>query len=112
MTAKCQRQIVTVNAFAIVTHADQPHTAFLDLNINLARHGVDAVFQQFLEYGGRSFDHLAGGDLIGKFRGKTMDAHSRFQEGIIPARPHSLSAMSSGGKINGMYQLSEGINRR
>ena len=58
-----QLQIIRRDAVAVVGQTDQLDTALLQIQANLAAAGIETVFQQFLDDGGRALDHLAGGDL-------------------------------------------------
>ncbi len=52
---------------AVITHANEPGPAALDINLDFCRARVEAVFDQFFDDRGRPFDHLARGDLIDQF---------------------------------------------
>ena len=65
-----QRQIVLVDAAAVVRDADQPDATFLDLYVDFCRAGIQAVFDQFLEHRGGPLNNLAGGYLTDQEIGK------------------------------------------
>ena len=69
-----QRQFVGRDAAAVVADADQAHAAFLQVDVDAARAGVERVLDQFLDHGRRAFDDLAGGDLVDEGVGKLADA--------------------------------------
>src|SRR5207247_609392 len=66
---------------AVVHDADQVGAALLDLDINAARTGIDAVFEQLLDDAGRSFDDLARGDLRNYGFRKLLDARHSSVDG-------------------------------
>ena len=59
-----QRQVVGVDAAAVVGDANQLDAALLHVHVDATGAGVEGVFEQFLEDAGRPFDDLAGGDLV------------------------------------------------
>jgi hypothetical protein len=63
VAGECQRQVVRLDAPAIIDDADQVGAAVLDLDVDPPRAGIDAILEQLLDDAGRPFDHLAGGDL-------------------------------------------------
>ena len=69
-----------MNAGAVIAHPDQPNAALLHLDGDAGRAGIQAVFQQLLDYGGRTFDHLAGGDLTDQLRRQPLDARAHREE--------------------------------
>ena len=58
-----QRHFASFDADAIVANADQSTAAALQFNLDALRAGIQCIFHQLLDHGGRTFDHLAGGDL-------------------------------------------------
>jgi hypothetical protein len=64
VVAERQRQVVGVDAAAVIDDADQVGTALLDIDIDARAAGVNGVLQQFLDDAGRPFDDLARGDLV------------------------------------------------
>jgi hypothetical protein len=64
-----QRRIVARHAAAVVAHAHQTPAPAFDLDRDLRRAGVEGVFAQLLDHGGRALDHLAGGDLVDQIVG-------------------------------------------
>ena len=61
-----QRQVILVDAAAVVAHPDQLGAALLHIHGDLAGAGVERVFQQLLKHRGGALHHLAGGDLVGE----------------------------------------------
>ena len=58
-----ERQIVGVDAAAVVHDANQFGAALFEVDVDARRAGVQAIFEQFLDDAGRPLDDLAGGDL-------------------------------------------------
>ena len=59
-----ERQLVGLDADAIVAHPHQAEAALLDVDLDAPRAGIERVLDQLLDDGGRPLDDLAGGDLI------------------------------------------------
>ena len=70
-----QHQLVGRNAGAVVADAAQRGAAALDLDLDRARAGVEAVLDEFLDHGRRALDDFAGGDLVDQLFGKDPDGH-------------------------------------
>ena len=70
-----ERQLVALDAAAVVAHAAQARAALFDLDLDAARAGIDAVLDQLLEHGRRALDDLAGSDLVDELFGKDADRH-------------------------------------
>ena len=68
-----QRQLVAIDADAVIGDPDQAYATLFDLDIDPAGTGIEAVFDQLLDYGGGSFDHLAGSDLADQKVRQEMD---------------------------------------
>ena len=64
------------DAAAVIAHAHQADAAALDVDLDAPRARIEAVFDEFLDHGGRPLDHLAGGDLIDEIAGKNTDSHA------------------------------------
>ncbi|MNN22664.1 hypothetical protein D3C81_1360310 [compost metagenome] len=94
MTGQRQRQVIGRDAAAIVTHPQQLDPALLDINIDALGAGVEAVFQQFLDHRGRTFNHLTGGDLVRQPWAEQFDTGSSVQHFV-----HSLDASSVPGMV-------------
>ncbi len=63
MAGQRQRELVLGDAAAVVGNADELDAAFLEMHLDRLAAGIEAVFEQFLENGGGSFDHFASGNL-------------------------------------------------
>ena len=73
-----ERQIVGLDAAAVVAHADQPRAAGFDVDLDAPRAGVETVLDEFLDDGRRPLDDLAGGDLVDELGRQRTDArHGR-----------------------------------
>src|SRR6476659_5747198 len=70
-----QRQVDRGDAVAVVAHADQAHAAFLEIDVDPARTRIQRVLDQFLDHGCRTFDDLAGRDLVDEGVRKLADRH-------------------------------------
>ena len=70
---KRQRQFVPVDAATVVAHPDQlrPARSYVDMDIVGA--GVETVFDELLDDGGRPLDDLAGSDLVDEVAGQLLD---------------------------------------
>ena len=79
-----QRQVVGRDALAVVADADEAHAAVLEIDLDAAGAGVEAVLDQFLDHGRRPFHDLAGRDLVGERVAELLDA------------PHAGSTAMSG----------------
>jgi hypothetical protein len=73
VACKRERQLLLADAAAVIGHLDQLDAAARELDRDFPRAGVDAVFEQFLERGGRTVDHFAGGDLVDEQLGQDPD---------------------------------------
>src|SRR3546814_4689834 len=60
------RQFPGCDAAAVIADADQADAAFLQVDVDPVRAGVERVLDQFLDHRSRSFDDFAGGDQIGR----------------------------------------------
>ena len=65
-----QRQLVLVDAAAVVDDLKPAQTAFLDADLDLAGPGIQRVLQQLLDGGGRELDELTGVDLADQHVGQ------------------------------------------
>ncbi len=70
-------QVVRTDAVAIIADADQPDATLFQIDINPAGASIKRIFDQFLDYRKRAFDHFAGGNLINQDIGQFLNAHSR-----------------------------------
>ncbi len=74
MALEGQQGIISVHSLAVVSDADQPAPASLDLDADAVCSGVQGVLQQFLDHRCRPVHHLAGGDLVGNLVREYADA--------------------------------------
>ena len=65
-----QRQILGMDAAAIVAHPNQLDAAAGQLHFNAVGTGIQTVFHDFLQRAGRPLHHLAGGDLVDQVVGQ------------------------------------------
>ena len=73
MASQGQRELIGLNAAAVIIDRDTAHTAFLDAQLDALRTGIDRVFEQLLDHRGRSLDHFAGRDLADQMVGQGGD---------------------------------------
>ncbi len=59
-----QRQVVELDAPAVIDDLDEAAAAVLDVHFDVSGAGIESVFEQFLDDAGGAFDDLAGGDLV------------------------------------------------
>jgi hypothetical protein len=67
-------RVVAVHPFAIVRDAYQIGAAVFELHADARRPGVDRVLDELFDDARRTFDHLAGRDLVRKIVGKSEDS--------------------------------------
>ena len=73
-----QREILALDAGAVVGNADELDAAAGQIDVDRARAGVEAVLQQLLQRRRGPLDHLAGGDLVDQMiRKRTNRRHQR-----------------------------------
>ena len=70
MPLEGQQSIVAQHATTVVGDLDKLFTAGFDLDSDARRTRIQRVLQQFLYYRRRTFNHFAGGDLVGNLLGK------------------------------------------
>jgi hypothetical protein len=70
-----QIELVGGHAGAIIGNSDQRPAAVTQHDLDVARAGVDRVFDQFLDGGGRALDDFAGGDAVDHDRRQLADLH-------------------------------------
>ena len=70
-----QRKVGARHAVAVVAHADEPAPAAVGHDLNLARAGVERVFDELLHDARRPLDHFAGGDAVDGGFGQLADGH-------------------------------------
>ena len=81
MARERERELVARDAAAVVAHAAKRDAAGLDLDLDAARAGVEAVLDQFLDHRRRPLDDLAGGDLVDELFGQDPDGHATAPRG-------------------------------
>jgi hypothetical protein len=59
-----QRQVVALDAAAVVGHPDQPAAALLQCHVDARGAGVEAVLDQLLHHAGRPLNHFARGEFV------------------------------------------------
>ena len=64
MPLQSQRHIGRRHAATIVAHLNQINAAGTKTDCNIARPGIDGIFNQFLQRTGRSFYHFTGSDAV------------------------------------------------
>lgn len=69
-----QQHVFRVDTFAIVDDANQVHTAIDNFQIDAGGECIDAVFEQFLDDAGRSFDDFASGNSVDNVSIELLDA--------------------------------------
>ena len=61
-----EKQVLAVNAGAVVLHPYALAPPLLQLEFDAPCTGIDTVLQQLLDHRGGTFNHLTGSDLIGQ----------------------------------------------
>ena len=75
---ECHQRIVAAHAITVIGNIDERAPAVLDGDRDASGLGVQRVFGQLLHDRGGTFDHFAGGDLVGDLFGqKANPIHSR-----------------------------------
>jgi len=77
--------ILRTHAFAVVDHLNQRPAGFLKTDIHLSCTGIDGVFHQFLDDGGRPLHHFSGCNFIGN--GFRQYVYSRFHDRYVTRSP-------------------------
>ena len=77
VAGKGKARVVRRHSAAVVDHPYEGRAAVFYLHGDRAGAGVDGVFHELLDDGGRAFDYLARGDHIGKLRGQYIDYRHR-----------------------------------
>ena len=97
MALERQERVVVRHAVAVVDDADHALAAGFDFDADRSGTGVDGVFEQFFNDGGRALDDFARGDAVGdSFREDADAAHApadlTFAVGVGPSGPTPLEA--------------------
>ena len=91
-----QRQVLEVDAAAVVDDLDEFAAALLDVHLDVPGAGVEGVLQELLDDAGGPFDDLAGGDLVLQVQAQgTNPTHSFLTSAIasIPQIRHYITVM-------------------
>ena len=67
MAGESEGDFVSGDATAVIGDLDQPPASLADFNTDIGSSCVDAVLQEFLDYGCRPLDDFAGCDLARHF---------------------------------------------
>gem|GEM_PF-2899147 len=74
MGGDSEQHVFRVDTFAVIHDANQVHTAVDNFEIDASGKCIDAVFQEFLDDAGGSFDDFAGGNPVDDLSIKLLDA--------------------------------------
>src|SRR6478752_3677104 len=91
-----QRQFRRTDAAPVIAHPHQSDPTALDVDLDAARPGIEAVFDDFLDDRGRAFDYLPGSNLIDEFAGKYADSHAGGEVYRRTRRLRSVAGESTG----------------
>src|SRR3546814_19057271 len=106
-----QRQFVGGDAAAVIADADQADAAFLQVDVDPVRAGVERVPDQFLDHRSRSFDDFAGGDMVEQGAGQLLDAHQANDTDRRPV-PWRLTAKSESEREAGRQRDGSNVGRQ
>ena len=73
MPLQCQRELILRNAAAVVGDKYALEPPALNAHFNAVGSGIDGIFNEFLNDGSRTLNHLACGDLTDELRGKFLN---------------------------------------
>src|SRR5450432_2223980 len=74
MTFEREQRVVAAHAETVVGDAHEAASAAADLDDDFPGVGIEGIFDELFHDAGGSFDHFAGGDLVGDLLGKKFDA--------------------------------------
>ena len=95
-----RRDILGIDAGAVIADLDQLYTAGLDADGDLRCTGVDRVFQKLLDHRCRALHHLTGGDQLGGMLIQNMDdCHS------LPSPVVNILCSAVQAAFKGLFQL-------
>jgi hypothetical protein len=77
MPSQRQFEFVFANAAAIVGDFQQLAAAARQLDADIMRTGIEAIFEQFFESSGRPLDHFACCNLVDEQLGQQLDGHGK-----------------------------------
>src|SRR5690606_31571 len=99
VAAQRQRQVFLSDTDAVVAHADQLDAAVFELNVDAVGAGVEAVLEQFLDHGSRTFDDFTGGNLVAQPLAEEVDAGGvglgHYVVGILSTCPTRIVSLLS-----------------
>ena len=75
MASDRERQLGRGDAGAVVADADQADAAFLQVDVDAQRAGIQGVLDQLLDHRGRALDDFAGGNLVDEDLGQLSYRH-------------------------------------
>jgi hypothetical protein len=90
MSTQGQQQIITMDTGAVITDTYQAAAALLYINLDMAGPGINTIFQQLLNHGGRTLNHLSSGNLVSKV-------------GAEPVNPADTTRQTVGRGCNGEF---------
>ena len=70
---ECQAGVGVGHACTVVNHLYECFAGVAQYYLDAFRFGIDSVFNQFLDYGGRTLDYFSGGYLVGHRIGQKFD---------------------------------------
>ena len=95
--SKASRASSRIHAVAVVGDADELAAAGFDFDADARGAGVERVFEEFFDHGGRAVDDLAGGDLVGDLVGENADAaHESIVDALRCAFASALPEVDGG----------------
>ena len=74
MAFETKQRVVAAHAEAVVGHANKAASARANFDGDFLHIGIEGIFNQLLDDARRTFNHFAGGDLIGDLIGKKLDS--------------------------------------
>jgi hypothetical protein len=108
MALQRENRILAAHAETVVAHANEFLAAAFDFDVDAARARIEGVFHQFLDGVGGPFNHFAGGDLIGDFGRKSVNA--RHEKAEISAQKATEIVGSSASKVY-LFATSAAVGR-
>ena len=62
MAVKRERQLLRLDAAAVINHPDEGDTTLVGLDADAPGAGIEGIFDELFDDGGGSLDHFTGGD--------------------------------------------------
>ncbi len=84
VTRDRERELLALDAAAVVGDADALDAAAGEIDVDLRRARIERVLEQLLQRRGRPLDDLAGGDLVDEVIGQRADPSHRCSSGAGP----------------------------